>query len=117
MAGSADIVIVDDEAELRAMVAEYLSRHGFVVRTAAGGGELDALLAARPADLLILDVNMPDEDGLAIARRISCCSDRMARMVLTRNAVAIPARINVRISTTSIAIRIVSVCINRYPQH
>jgi DNA-binding response OmpR family regulator len=70
LAGSADIVIVDDEAELRAMVAEYLSRHGFVVRAASGGSELDALLAARPADLLILDVNMPEEDGLAIARRI-----------------------------------------------
>jgi DNA-binding response OmpR family regulator len=70
LASSADIVIVDDEAELRAMVAEYLSRHGFVVRAAGGGGELDALLAARPADLLILDVNMPGEDGFSIARRI-----------------------------------------------
>jgi two-component system phosphate regulon response regulator OmpR len=65
-----DIVIVDDEAELRAMVVEYLSRHGFVVRAASSGRELDVLLAGRPADLLVLDVNMPGEDGLAIARRI-----------------------------------------------
>jgi DNA-binding response OmpR family regulator len=70
LAESADVVIVDDEAELRAMVAEYLSRHRFVVRGAASGAELDILLAARPADLLILDVNIPGEDGLAIARRI-----------------------------------------------
>jgi DNA-binding response OmpR family regulator len=70
VADAADIVIVDDEAELRAMVAEYLQRHGFVVRIASSGRELDALLAERPADLLVLDVNMPGEDGLTIARRI-----------------------------------------------
>ena len=87
MAGSADIVIVDDEAELRAMVAEYLSRHGFVVRTAAGGGELDALLAARPADLLILDVNMPDEDGLAIARRIRAAGQTSILMLTAASEV------------------------------
>ena len=70
MAAATDIVIVDDEVELCAMVAEYLSRHGYIVRAASSGGELDALLAARAADLLVLDVNMPGEDGLAIARRI-----------------------------------------------
>lgn len=39
------LVIVDDEAELRAMVAEYLGRHGYAVSTAGGGDELDACLA------------------------------------------------------------------------
>jgi DNA-binding response OmpR family regulator len=87
LAGSADIVIVDDEAELRAMVAEYLSRHGFVVRTAAGGSELDALLAARPADLLILDVNMPGEDGLAIARRIRAAGQTSILMLTAASEV------------------------------
>jgi DNA-binding response OmpR family regulator len=64
------IIVVDDEPELRTMVAEYLARHGFAPRTAAGGAELDALLAVAPADLVILDVNMPGEDGFAIARRL-----------------------------------------------
>jgi DNA-binding response OmpR family regulator/DNA-binding SARP family transcriptional activator/pimeloyl-ACP methyl ester carboxylesterase len=64
------IVIVDDEAELGSIVAEYLARYGFAVRKATSGGELDALLVTEPADLLILDVNMPDEDGFSIARRL-----------------------------------------------
>jgi two-component system phosphate regulon response regulator OmpR len=56
------------------MVAEYLGRHGFRVRTASGGAELDACLAAAPADMLILDVNMPGEDGFSIARRVRTSS-------------------------------------------
>ncbi len=69
------LVIVDDEPELRAMVAEYLCRHGYDVRNAAGGDELDACLADGMPDLLILDVNMPGEDGFAIARRIRARGD------------------------------------------
>jgi two-component system phosphate regulon response regulator OmpR len=64
------LIVVDDEPDLRGMIAEYLGRHGFSVRTAADGGELDVHLSGEPADLLVLDVNMPGEDGFAIARRI-----------------------------------------------
>jgi two-component system phosphate regulon response regulator OmpR len=64
------LIVVDDEPDLRGMIAEYLGKHGFMVRTAADGGELDVHLSGEPADLLILDVNMPGEDGFAIARRI-----------------------------------------------
>lgn len=64
------VVVVDDEPELRRVLAEYLAKHGFRVRAAAGGAELDALLGEGPADLLILDVNMPGENGISVARRI-----------------------------------------------
>jgi two-component system phosphate regulon response regulator OmpR len=74
MAEAAQIIVIDDEVELRAMVAEYLTGQGFAVRLAAGGADLDAHLAERPADLLILDVNMSGEDGLAIARRMRAAS-------------------------------------------
>ena len=87
MADSAEIVIVDDEAELRAMVSEYLSRHGFAVRAASGGSELDSLLAAHPADLIVLDVNMPGEDGLAIARRIRKASQTPILMLTAASEV------------------------------
>ena len=70
MADTARLIIVDDEPELRGMIAEYLGKHGFRVRTAVNGGELDQHLAEAFPDLLILDVNMPGEDGFAIARRI-----------------------------------------------
>ena len=76
------LVIVDDEPELCAMVAEYLGRHGYTVSTAGGAAELDMLLAGTTPDLLILDVNMPGEGGFAIARRIRARSD-LPIMMLT----------------------------------
>ena len=64
------------------MVAEYLDQHGFDVRTASGGVELDACLAAGVPELLILDVTMPGEDGFSIARRVRAHSD-VAILMLT----------------------------------
>ena len=69
------LVIVDDEPEIRAMVADYLGQHGFSVAAAAGGVELDAILAQGVPDLVILDVSMPGENGFAIARRLRAKSD------------------------------------------
>jgi two-component system phosphate regulon response regulator OmpR len=57
------------------MVAEYLARYGFAVAAAAGGAELDAIIAQGMPDLVILDVNMPGENGFAIARRLRAHSD------------------------------------------
>src|SRR6516165_6553717 len=70
MTNAARVIVVDDEPDLRSMIAEYLGKQGFGVRAAADGRELDAHLAAEFPDILILDVNMPGEDGRAIARRI-----------------------------------------------
>ena len=70
MTDAARVIVVDDEPDLRSMIAEYLGKQGFAVRAASGGRELDAHLTADFADLLILDVNMPGEDGFAIARRM-----------------------------------------------
>jgi two-component system phosphate regulon response regulator OmpR len=66
----AHIVVVDDEPDLRDMVGEYLIKQGYAVSEAAGGEALWALLAERPVDLAILDINMPGEDGLSIARQL-----------------------------------------------
>ena len=67
MAGN-QIIVVDDEPEIRSILAEYLGGHGFTVRAAAGGAELRQLLADAPADIVILEVAMPGEDGLTLAR-------------------------------------------------
>lgn len=83
-----NIVVVDDELDLSELVADYLGRQGFVVRTAAGGRELDACLAEQPADLLVLDVNMPFEDGISIARRIRAVSHVPIIMLTSVAAVA-----------------------------
>ena len=64
----AHIVVVDDEPDLREGVQEYLLDHGFAVSSVDGGKSLRALMCERAVDLVILDINMPEEDGLSIAR-------------------------------------------------
>jgi DNA-binding response OmpR family regulator len=70
MSDPIEIIVVDDEPGLRLMIEDYLTVHGYLVRPARDGVELDARLADRHADILLLDVNMPGEDGLTIAARI-----------------------------------------------
>jgi two-component system phosphate regulon response regulator OmpR len=67
-AGRTHIVVVDDERDIRDTVSEYLSRHGFRVSTADGGAALRKLLDGGRVDLVVLDINMPGEDGLSLAR-------------------------------------------------
>ncbi|MEW6131721.1 MAG: response regulator [Pseudomonadota bacterium] len=64
------IYVVDDDPGIRDSLAEYLAGQGFEVACADGGGTLDALLEKACPDLLVLDLMMPGEDGLSIARRL-----------------------------------------------
>ena len=75
MPGGQRLMLVDDEPDLCAMVVEYLGRHGYIVETAANGGELDKHLNDGVPDLVILDINLPGESGFDIARRIRARSD------------------------------------------
>jgi two-component system OmpR family response regulator len=65
------IIVVDDDPGIRDVVSEFLVRHGYEVDTAADAGELSQALNAGPADLVVLDVMLPGEDGLQICRRLS----------------------------------------------
>lgn len=67
----ARILIVDDDRELSAMLSTYFQGHGYSVSVLDHGGGLDAALARLAPDLLILDVMLPGEDGLSIARRLA----------------------------------------------
>lgn len=62
------VLFVDDEPELRTLLAEYFARHGCVVRTAADAQQARALVAQQVPDVAVLDVHMPGENGLALAR-------------------------------------------------
>ncbi|HEY9097294.1 MAG TPA: response regulator [Thiobacillus sp.] len=64
------IYVTDDDPGIRELVAEYLSGQGYAVETAEDAAALDALLAMRLPDLLVLDWMMPGEDGLSVARRL-----------------------------------------------
>jgi DNA-binding response OmpR family regulator len=66
----AHIVVVDDDEDVRSTVAEYLLRNGFAVSEADGGSALRAIMSRRPIDLALLDINMPGDDGLTLAREI-----------------------------------------------
>ncbi|HEX6859325.1 MAG TPA: response regulator [Caulobacteraceae bacterium] len=71
MENGARILIVDDDPGIRDVVSDFLGKHGYEVQTAADGREMDQVLARDGVDLVVLDVMMPGEDGLAICRRLS----------------------------------------------
>ena len=79
------IVVVDDEPDARAMVGDYLRLHGFDVALCDGGRSLRAHLAGRAPDLIVLDLNMPEEDGLSIVRDLKARS-RIPIIMLTATA-------------------------------
>ncbi|MFO1039846.1 MAG: response regulator [Geminicoccaceae bacterium] len=83
MTARQEIIVVDDEPDLRDLLVDYLGSQGFEVRTAADGAALDALLAERPADLVVLDVNMPGEDGFSVARRLRAAGNNAGILMLT----------------------------------
>jgi DNA-binding response OmpR family regulator len=64
------ILAVDDDAQIRGLLSEYLSANGLRVSTAAGGAEMSQILNDESIDLVILDLRLKDEDGLAIARTL-----------------------------------------------
>jgi DNA-binding response OmpR family regulator len=82
----ANIVVVDDEPGLRGMIEDYLSMQGYAVEAAENGASLDKLLAAKSPDLILLDVNLPGEDGFSIVRRLRNAGGRMGIIMLTGNA-------------------------------
>ena len=62
------IIVVDDELAAREMVGDYLKMHGFDVTLCDGGRSLRAKMETLTPDLVVLDLNMPEEDGLSIVR-------------------------------------------------
>jgi len=68
MAAGSRILVVDDDADLRWMVEKYLSKHEFSVTLAEDGEKMREILEEQSFDLAILDINLPGEDGLSLAR-------------------------------------------------
>ena len=68
MSQNPHIIIVDDEAPAREMVGDYLKMHGFAVTLCDGGKSLRGAIENNVPDLVVLDLNMPEEDGLSIIR-------------------------------------------------
>ena len=64
------VLVVDDEASVRQALERALSLEGFAVATAAGGNEALDAVAQRPPAVIVLDVAMPDLDGVSVVRRL-----------------------------------------------
>ena len=87
MSHAPHIIVVDDEAAAREMVGDYLRMHGFEVTLCDGGAALRAALARTAPDLVVLDLNMPEEDGLSLVRELKA---RGATPVIMLTATASP---------------------------
>ena len=85
------ILICDDEAEVREMLAEYLARRGFRVSPAGSAAELRALVDSEMPDLIVLDINMPGESGLSVLKSLS--ADRNPPVVMLTAASDVVDRI------------------------
>ncbi len=64
------ILVIDDDVRLRELLQRYLTEQGFTVKVAANSKEMDVVLADESINLLVLDLMLPDEDGLSICRRL-----------------------------------------------
>jgi len=62
------VLIVDDDSQVRSMLCDYLSAHGFQVSQADSGGSMRIEFERTAPDIVLLDLNMPGEDGLSLAR-------------------------------------------------
>jgi two-component system phosphate regulon response regulator OmpR len=77
------ILVVDDDARIRDLLRRYLTQEGFEVILAEDGKALNRLMLRETADLIVLDLMMPGEDGLSICRRLRAANDRTPIIMLT----------------------------------
>ncbi|BEP51720.1 MULTISPECIES: response regulator [Variovorax] len=70
MKSASHIAVLDDEIDITQLLANYLQSHGFRVTQLHNGPSLMALMDSDPADLVLLDLGLPGEDGFSIARRM-----------------------------------------------
>lgn len=69
------LLIVDDDPRILRLLERYLVKEGYIVSTATNGDEMRRKMAQRPVDLVVLDLVLPGEDGLTLARSLRAVSD------------------------------------------
>ncbi len=77
------ILIVDDDARLRDLLLRYLDEQGFAVQAAPNGQFMDKLINRELFDLIVLDLMLPQEDGLSICRRLRAAGTTTPIVMLT----------------------------------
>ena len=77
------LLVVDDDQDIRDLMADYLRQHGFAVRAADGGDAMFACIEEEKPDLIVLDIMMPGEDGLSLCRRLRAMDSTTPVIFLT----------------------------------
>lgn len=77
------LLVVDDDARLRALLERFLSEEGFLVKGACDGEQMDRLLGRENYHLIVLDLMLPGEDGLSICRRLRQSNNEIPIVMLT----------------------------------
>ena len=80
-----NILIVDDDHEIRTLLADYLGANGYHAFTAQDGITMEKMLEQERVDLIVLDLNMPGEDGLTLCRRLRTRSNIPVIMLTARS--------------------------------
>jgi two-component system OmpR family response regulator len=78
------VLVVDDDAEIRRLLGEYLERNGFRVSLATDGREMRRTLDASRPDLVVLDLMLPGDDGFALCRDLRARSNLPVIMLTAR---------------------------------
>ncbi|WP_352825991.1 response regulator, partial [Mesorhizobium sp. M0579] len=69
------VLVIDDDAAMRRLIAEYLTMHALKVTAVHDSKQFDYVLSREPVDLVVVDLNLGREDGLAIVRNLATKSD------------------------------------------
>ncbi|MGP8033360.1 MAG: response regulator [Steroidobacteraceae bacterium] len=81
---NAHVLFVEDDPEIRGLVADFLGQSGFKVTVAQDGDEMNRVMASEAVDLLILDIMLPKEDGLSLCRRVRAAGNLPVIMLTAR---------------------------------
>jgi two-component system, OmpR family, response regulator len=80
------ILIVDDDADIRSLLADYLGEQGWLISTAQDGAAMRQVLDSTPIDLIVLDLTLPGSDGLTLCRDLRARSTIPVIMLTARSA-------------------------------
>ena len=84
METSDHVLVVDDDAEIRRLLGDYLRKNGYRATTVGDGNAMWAALARGKVDLIVLDLMLPGQDGLSLCRKLRAESDTPVIMLTAR---------------------------------
>jgi two-component system OmpR family response regulator len=79
-----NILIVDDDDDIRSLLSDFLERNGFCAFQAANGDAMQIMLADKPIDLVVLDLNLPGKNGIELCKELRVNSNLPVIMLTAR---------------------------------